>query len=67
MGMTGLLVGPKWSWLDTSGGWASLFLLSLFVNRELEERKEGKRRLEEELGHGVNFSGLAKMRTVHEK
>ena len=40
---------------------------SLFINRELEERKEDKRRLEEELGHVVNFSGLTKMRPVKEK
>ena len=37
-----------------------LSLSTLFINREPEERKGEKRRLEEEFGHAVNFPGLAK-------
>ena len=51
------------------GGPARLFSLlypSLYINREIRERKREKRRLEEEFGHVVNFLGLTKICLVRE-
>ena len=44
-----------------------LSLSTLFINRELGERKGEKRRLEEEFGHAVNFPGLTKLSLIQEK
>ena len=51
--------GPAWL-LGCMAAGLLLSLSTLFINRELEERKGEKRRLEEEFGHAVNFPGLAK-------
>ena len=51
--------GPAWL-LGCKAAGLLLSLSTLFINRELEERKREKRRLEEEFGHAVNFPGLAK-------
>ena len=43
-----------------------LSLSTLFINRELEERKREKRRLGKEFGHAVNFLRLRKMSLIQE-
>ena len=50
--------------------WAAGFLLSLLKEKKrkkTEIKKEKKEGLGEEVGHGDNFSGLAKMSLFREK
>ena len=64
--------GPGWA---GAGGWeaqAAGLLLSLSlslkkIKKQNRDRKEKKEGLGEEVGHGDNFSGLAKMSLTQEK
>ena len=77
MGLGAVVGRPSWlmgcgeGWAGERPSWAGLsspspLFPSLFIYRELRERKRDKRRLEEEFGHVVKLPGLIKMSLFRE-
>ena len=62
--------GPRWAGAGGCEAQAAGLLLSLSlkkIKKQNRDRKEKKEGLGEEVGHGDNFSGLAKMSLFREK
>ena len=59
--------GLGWPGLRGRLGCKALFSLSKENKKQNRDRKEKKEGLGEEVGHGDNFSGLAKMSLFREK